>query len=121
MLRRLVNWFRKQPETHGTSPVDPLRRTGAHALPGSAGSSAAVPLDQPESAEPEPDDAGGHDRDDDDRRTPRRSKYIREDSGTHETLKIIDDSLTEANDEDGIDPYNTGRFNRSRNWDKRSR
>lgn len=45
-----------------------------------------------------------------------RNKYIREDSGTHETLKIIDDSILESDDEFGLDPYNTGRFDRSRSW-----
>ena len=48
-----------------------------------------------------------------------RSKYVREDTGTHETLKIVDDSLLETDDESGIDPYNTGKFDRSKNWDKR--
>ena len=46
-----------------------------------------------------------------------RNKYVREDSGTHETLKIIDDSLVVEEDEDGMDPYNTGRFDRSKSWD----
>ncbi len=46
-----------------------------------------------------------------------RNKYVREDTGTHETLKIVDDSLLESDDEFGIDPYNTGRFDRSRSWD----
>ncbi|RLA29672.1 MAG: hypothetical protein DRQ63_00205 [Gammaproteobacteria bacterium] len=46
-----------------------------------------------------------------------RNKYLREDTGTHDTLKIVDDSLLKSTDEDGIDPYNTGRFDRSRSWD----
>ncbi len=46
-----------------------------------------------------------------------RNKYVREDTGTHETLKIIDDSLVEKEDDGGIDPYNTGRFDRSKSWD----
>lgn len=50
-----------------------------------------------------------------------RNKYQREDSGTHETLKIVDDDLLKSDDEAGIDPYNTGNFDRSRNWDKRFR
>ncbi len=50
-----------------------------------------------------------------------RNKYQREDSGTHETLKIIDDSIVDSGEETGIDPYNTGNFDRSRNWDKRFR
>lgn len=50
-----------------------------------------------------------------------RNKYHREDTGTHETLKILDDSLIETDEETGIDPYNTGRFDRSKNWDSRFR
>lgn len=50
-----------------------------------------------------------------------RNKYIREDTGTHETLKIVDDSLIEADEETGLDPYNTGQFDRSKNWDSRFR
>jgi len=47
-----------------------------------------------------------------------RNKYVREDTGTHETLKIVDDSLMpEVTEESGADPYNTGRFDRSRSWD----
>jgi hypothetical protein len=46
-----------------------------------------------------------------------RNKYVREDTGNHDTLKIVDDSLLKSNDEDGIDPYNTGRFDRSKSWD----
>ena len=47
-----------------------------------------------------------------------RNKYVREDTGTHETLKIVDESLVpDESDESGADPYNTGRFDRSRSWD----
>ena len=45
-----------------------------------------------------------------------RNKYVREDSGTHETLKIVDDSLLDNDEETGLDPYNTGRFDRARSW-----
>jgi hypothetical protein len=106
MFRRLVNWFKLRPEPHESTPANPLRRTGALALRRSARSTPDVPRRQPESA-----DTGA----------ARHTEYVREDSGTHETLKIIDSSLNEADDEDDIDPYNTGRFDPSRNWDKRSR
>ena len=48
-----------------------------------------------------------------------RNKYVREDTGTHETLKILDDSLVDSGEETGIDPYNTGSFDRSKNWNNR--
>ncbi len=50
-----------------------------------------------------------------------RKKYIREDTGTHETLTIIDDSLVDSGEEAGDDPYNSGAFDRSKNWARRSR
>ncbi len=48
-----------------------------------------------------------------------RNRYLREDTGTHETLKILDDSLIQTGEDEGFDPYNTGDFDRSRNWEKR--
>lgn len=50
-----------------------------------------------------------------------RSPYVREDLGTHESLKIVDESLLEGEEPAGIDPYNTGRFDKARKWDQRSR
>lgn len=50
-----------------------------------------------------------------------RSKYLREDTGTHEALKIIDESLVVEDEDAGIDPYNTGRFDRSQTWNSRFR
>ena len=50
-----------------------------------------------------------------------QSNPRREDSGTHETLSLVDDALAEVGEETGIDPYNTGKFDRSRHWDKRFR
>ncbi len=45
-----------------------------------------------------------------------RNKYVREDTGTHETLTIIDDSILQADEDDGLDPYNSGRLDRSKSW-----
>lgn len=50
-----------------------------------------------------------------------RNKFVREDTGTHDTLKILDDSLLEEEEQSGIDPYNTGRFDRAKSWEFRSR
>ena len=49
-----------------------------------------------------------------------RNKYLREDTGTHDSLKIIDDSIIDTGEEVGFDPYNTGRFDRSKNWNSRT-
>jgi hypothetical protein len=51
-----------------------------------------------------------------------RNKFVREDSGTHDTLKILDGSMmAEEEETGGIDPYNTGRFDRAKSWEFRSR
>ena len=53
---------------------------------------------------------------------PGKAKMIREDAGTHDDLKIIDESLFVEEEDDGsVDPYNTGRFDRSKNWSGRTR
>lgn len=49
-----------------------------------------------------------------------RNKYLREDTGTHDSLKIIDDSIIDTGEEAGFDPYNTGRFDRAKNWNSRT-
>lgn len=48
-------------------------------------------------------------------------KFVREDTGTHDTLKILDQSALEADEASGIDPYNTGRFDRAKSWETRFR
>jgi hypothetical protein len=48
-------------------------------------------------------------------------KFVREDTGTHDTLKILDQSVLESDDASGIDPYNTGRFDRAKSWETRFR
>lgn len=50
-----------------------------------------------------------------------RNRFVREETGTHETLKIVDDSMIETGEEAGLDPYNTGGFDRSKKWDQRFR
>jgi len=50
-----------------------------------------------------------------------RNRYVREDTGTHEKLKILDDSIVDSGEETGMDPYNTGKFDRSKKWDQRFR
>jgi len=50
-----------------------------------------------------------------------RNRFVRQDTGTHETFKILDDSIVDSGEETGLDPYNTGKFDRSKKWDQRSR
>jgi hypothetical protein len=50
-----------------------------------------------------------------------QNEYQREHTGEHEELSLVDQPTKDSDGFGGIDPYNTGQFDRSRNWDKRFR
>ncbi len=118
MLKRLKNWLKiGRPQgdataasaTHGsastTSTKVPPRKT--------------VPRQDPEYVQADDDLAGDIDSNGPGKNVLIRKKFVREDTGTHETLKILDDSMVDSGEEPGLDPYNTGSFDRSKNWDRR--
>ena len=102
MFKTLLDRFRpKRRET----PEPPLRESGVHkAIKRSR--QVPAPAGQRAAAQPAP---------------LIRKKFVREDTGTHETLTILDDSIVDSGEETGIDPYNTGEFDRSKNWEKHLR
>ena len=120
MIRRLLNWLRPA----GQEPAAPARTRQR-----------AVPKARPPRHAPTADAASGDERlvefdaevggsiedSGPGKNVLIRNRFVREDTGTYETLKILDDSLVDDDEEAGIDPYNTGEFDRSRNWDKRFR
>jgi hypothetical protein len=101
MLARLKNWLNDKFSTGDSTSADRLKRTATYVAAHATKSAAPKP-----SQTVSPDNA------------PARNKYIREDIGTHETLSILDSSVVDPDDEAGIDPYNTGEFDRSKNWNK---
>jgi hypothetical protein len=117
MLNRLKNWIKTRFSTNKPGPAPDMRATGAHASPRPTATKA--PRKNPASVKAANDPAGEKNSLGPGKDVPIRNKYVREDTGTHETLKILDDSLVDSGEETGIDPYNTGGFDRSRNWDKR--
>lgn len=121
MLRRLLNWFKGNPAPGHRTTSQVRRRSSAHAA-------VRVAADHPDNNQLTPDffesnpPIPGHvESTGPGKNVLIRNKYVREDTGTHETLKILDDSMVDGGDEDGIDPYNSGEFDRSKNWDKRFR
>jgi hypothetical protein len=125
MFERLKNWLAERFSDDDPSAGPLLRETGAHVSPNpepkAAKKSQAVPRRQPEFVEIDPHVSGEIEDNGPGKNVLIRNKYLREETGTHETLKILDDSLVDSGEETGIDPYNTGGFDRSRNWDKRFR
>lgn len=123
MIRRLLNWLRpagKEPAAARTKPrqtAAPRVRIRPQPKPQATGDTSSdehlVEFDAEIGGRIEDSGPG--------KNVLIRNRFVREDTGTHETLKILDDSLVDNGEETGIDPYNTGEFDRSHNWDKRFR
>jgi len=128
MLEKIKKWFQGADSSKQSTPAQNLHQSGVHPHPAQSPHDRHKSPDrrkktdrrkQPEGAAIDPTVAGKIESNGPGKNVLIRNKYQREDTGTHETLRIIDDSLLESDEETGIDPYNTGNFDRSGNWDKR--
>ena len=121
MLKKLITWLRSRGQIASAGTTSELRRSGAFTSPAAKHPSRRHDDPQPAAIETDAQidtvvEDGGPGKN-----VLIRNKYVREETGTYETLKILDDSMIDSGEETGIDPYNTGDFDRSRNWDKRFR
>ena len=98
-----------------------MRQTGAYRNVPPAPKKKKVPRPAPEYVDVAPELHGKVESQGPGKNVLIRNRYVREDTGTHETLKILDDSMVDSGEEAGIDPYNTGGFDRSNKWDQRFR
>ena len=130
MFEKIRKWILSVTASQEASSAKRLRQSGSHPSPanlsrdrrgGRDRRKRAEFVDEVEVVELDPDIAGKMASNDSRKKDQVRNRYQREETGTHETLKIIDDSIVDSGEETGIDPYNTGNFDRSRNWDKRFR
>jgi hypothetical protein len=130
MLEKIKKWIAGLGASQQSTPTRELDQSGAHPRPTQATHDRPEGVDrrkkqdrrtQPEFVELDPTVAGKIVDNGPGKNVLVRNKYQREDTGTHETLKIVDDSMVDSGEETGIDPYNTGNFDRSKNWDKRFR
>ncbi|MGB5740732.1 MAG: hypothetical protein WBM54_15425 [Woeseia sp.] len=134
MFEQLITWFRETVYPRESTPAVDLRRTDvrlkspvqrASASKSSAALKATAkhpPAETNNEVRFESETGGRIEDAGPGKNVFVRSKYIREDAGTHDKLTIIgEDSLDVAEDEGGIDPYNTGQFDRSKNWNSRTR
>lgn len=127
-MKRFINWLkssiapRKASGKPAASPGGKQRSPASgHTVAKPATPRPALPERQPEFVELEPHVEGRIEDRGPGKNVLIRNRYLREDSGTHETLKILDDSMVDSDEDAGFDPYNTGQFDRSKNWDKRSK
>lgn len=121
MLKHILRWFRGTPEVEERPVVHRRRRTDVHAAMTEARTVRTRPVTRPAPARQPSRSGDGFGSGRYRANVATRSRFVREDTGTHETLKILDDSVLDAVEEDGIDPYNSGQFDRARNWDRQFR
>ena len=119
MMHRFKNWLRNRGLDTDESPPATFKKAGAQAStrPGKT----KQPPPAPKFVQRPTTGAHGTEDGTSGKSGLIRNKYVREDTGTHETLKILDDSIVDSGEETGIDPYNTGGFDRSKNWNNRFR
>ena len=116
-FQRFLKWLGRKLFPQEAAPEPPLRQTGVRVRP---------PRARPTETRPElvrfRAELGGRIADGGPGKNILvRNKFVREDTGTHDTLKILDGSLVAEEEPGGIDPYNTGRFDRAKSWEFRSR
>lgn len=117
MMQQFLKWLGMKLFPNRQEPAPPSRAVGVRVRPPAARSRPARPqmVDfRPEVSGKIADGGPG-------KNVLVRNRFLREDTGTHETLKILDESLGGPEEETGIDPYNTGRFDRAKSWEFRSR
>lgn len=120
MLERLGNWLKKQFSDGESSRSAVLRQSGIHHLRPQVSAQAAT-RQEPEDVDFESQVPGKIVDGGPGKNILVRNQYIREETGTYETLKIVNDSLNDEDDGFSDDPYNTGGFDRSKNWGNRFR
>lgn len=124
-MNRFLKWLGTKLFGNKAAAAQSLRQTGARISPAARAPHPARRSASPPNPQPTPsfDAATFGDIEDGGpgKNVLIRNRFVREDTGTHDTLKILDDSVLESDDEGGIDPYNTGRFDRSKSWNSRIR
>lgn len=102
MLQKILRWLDERKSTTSTPPPQDLRKTGAHSRPMIARSK------------------NGR-RSSDDANAAINGKREREKTVTDDELELLDEAAAKSGEATGIDPYNTGGFDRSKNWDSHFR
>ena len=121
MMEGLKSWFKGRFSLAESPPPPGARNTGTYRQRLAA---AEKPADRPSQApevDVDPHVLGRIESQGPGKNVFVPSSYVREDLGTHDSLKILNPSLSEDDQEDGVDPYNTGVFERPHKWDQRFR
>lgn len=120
MIETIKNWLKDRFSSKTATSQDP-RKTSYVQVTRARPPKKTTPEDNPDVVEVDPELHGQIESLGPGKNVLIRNRLVREETGTHETLKILDDSMVDSGEEPGLDPYNTGGFDRSKKWDQRFR
>ena len=121
MIRRLINWLKGGPAPENERPALERRRVSAHAALHARVTPSPVRNPRPDINEVESEFEGRIENIGPGKNVLVRDGYTSDDTGSQEMLGLLDDSPLDPDEPAGIDPYNSGEFDRSRHWDTRFR
>lgn len=124
MMDKIKNWLEHRFSAAKTSPPEDLRHSGQFQKPRPVSVKSKAPKPVAPAADRVEVDTSRHSQIDSlgpGKNVLVRSRYVREETGTHERLMIVNESSIDSGEKAGMDPYNTGSFDRSKNWAHRSR
>ncbi len=121
MLRRLINWLKGGPASEIRDPAPERRRVSAHAALHARATPTPVRESRLNIGELKEEFEGRIENAGPGKNVLVREGYSSDDTGAREMLKLLEESPLDASEPVGIDPYNSGEFDRSRHWDTRFR
>ena len=121
MIRRLINWVKGETEPDDHEMTQERRRVSAHAALHARATPAPARKPEKEIGEFGDSFEGRIENIGPGKNVLVRDKLTSDDTGTQEALKLLDDSPLDPKEPVGIDPYNSGEFDRSRHWNSRFR
>ena len=121
MFKRWINWLKGDAASDPVAAPPQRRRVSAHAALHARSVPTPAHTRKPDIREIEPAFEGRIEN-----VGPGKNVLVADgedidDTGARETLRLFDDAPLDPSEPTGIDPYNSGQFDRSRNWDTRFR
>jgi hypothetical protein len=121
MFKRWINWLKGDAASDPVRPPQQRRRTSAHAALHARKTPSVTPRQQPDAREIGPRFEGRIENVGPGKNVLVRDGETIDDTGAREALRLFDDAPLDPSEPVGIDPYNSGQFDRSRHWDSRFR
>ncbi len=121
MIKRLMNWLTGSTTPDNGQRVQQRRRVSAHAALHARVTPAPAVGQHPHLGELGPTFDGRIESAGPGKNVLVSNADAVDDTGAREMLKLFDNVPPDPDEPAGIDPYNTGEFDRSRTWDSRFR